>query len=79
MEALPIFLDSLVPSYLAVLISVSAVLFFGEIIPQAVCTGPSQLKIAAGIAPVVRFMMVALGIIAYPIAKILDKLLGVHH
>jgi metal transporter CNNM len=41
MEALPIFLDDIVPSYLAVIISVSAVLFFGEIIPQALCTGPS--------------------------------------
>lgn len=33
MEALPIFLDKLVPSFWAVLISVSMVLFFGEIIP----------------------------------------------
>lgn len=40
MEALPIFLDALVPSFYAVLISVTAVLFFGEIIPQAICIGP---------------------------------------
>lgn len=31
MEALPIFLDRLVPSWAAVLISVTAVLFFGEV------------------------------------------------
>lgn len=43
MEALPIFLDALVPAYAAVIISVTAVLIFGEIIPQAVCTGPSQI------------------------------------
>ena len=33
MEALPIFLDALMPSAYAILVSVSAVLFFGEIIP----------------------------------------------
>jgi len=33
-EALPIFLDSIVPSYIAVLLSVTMVLFFGEIIPS---------------------------------------------
>lgn len=33
MEALPIFLDSLVPSIWAIIISVTAVLFFGEVIP----------------------------------------------
>jgi hypothetical protein len=30
MEALPIFLDKMMPSYLAVLVSVTAVLLFGE-------------------------------------------------
>jgi CBS domain containing-hemolysin-like protein len=79
MEALPIFLDAIVPSAWAIIISVTAVLFFGEIIPQAVCTGPQQLKIAACVAPSVNFIMIAVGIIAYPISKILDWLLGEHH
>jgi metal transporter CNNM len=35
MEALPIFLDKLVPEYLAIILSVTFVLIFGEIIPQA--------------------------------------------
>lgn len=34
MEALPIFLDSLVPSFGAVLISVTLILAFGEVIPS---------------------------------------------
>ena len=38
MEALPIFLDKMVPSYMAIILSVTAVLFFGEIIPQALCS-----------------------------------------
>ena len=41
MEALPIALDKLVPTWAAILCSVTGVLVFGEIIPQALCTGPS--------------------------------------
>jgi len=78
MEALPIFLDKLVPSFWAVLISVTMVLFFGEIIPQAICIGPQQLVIAEKVAPMVRFLMITLGFICYPISLILDKLLGEH-
>lgn len=33
-EALPIFLDRIVPSIVAIVISVTAILFFGEVIPQ---------------------------------------------
>jgi metal transporter CNNM len=51
METLPIFLNYLVPEYLAIIISVTLVLTFGEIIPQAICTGPDQVKIAAYLAP----------------------------
>ena len=78
MEALPIFLDALVPSFWAVLISVTAVLFFGEIIPQAICIGPKQLVIAEKIAPLVKFLMAVLGIVCYPISRILDHILGEH-
>ena len=78
MEALPIFLDSIVPSYMAIIISVTAILFFGEVIPQAICTGPNQIKIAAFLAPLVNTLMIVLGIIAYPIAKLLDWILGEH-
>merc|ERR1719316_1714969 len=56
-EALPLFLDQLVPSWVAVLLSVSFVLIFGEIIPSAIFTGPSQLKIAAFFSPLVRCIM----------------------
>jgi len=39
MEALPLFLDKILPVVSAIIVSVTAVLFFGEIIPQALCTG----------------------------------------
>lgn len=38
MEALPLFLDRLADPVTAILISVTAVLVFGEILPQAVCS-----------------------------------------
>lgn len=79
METLPLFLDKIVPEYLAVLISVTLVLFIGEVIPQAICTGPNQVKIAAYVAPLTQFLMTLSSPISYPIAKLLDKLLGEHH
>lgn len=78
-EALPIFLDQLVPSWMAVLLSVSCVLFFGEILPSAVFTGPKQLAYAACFAPLVRMLTVLAWPIAKPIAKVLDSVIGAHH
>jgi len=76
MEALPIFLDSIVPSYIAIIISVTCVLFFGEIIPQAICTGPQQLKIASVLAFPTLILMYVLSPLGYPISLLLDCILG---
>lgn len=78
MEALPIFLNKLVDEYMAVMISVTLVLFFGEIIPQALCTGPSQLQIAYFMAPFTKFLMYITFPFSYPIALLLDNLVGKH-
>lgn len=75
-EALPIFLDALVPSWAAVIISVTLVLLFGEIIPTALFTGPSQLLIAARFTPLVYFLRYLFFPVAYPMALVLDHLLG---
>jgi metal transporter CNNM len=75
-EALPLFLDKLVPNpVLTIICSVTLVLFFGEIIPSAVFTGPNQLQIAARLIPLVNIAITLLLPIAYPIAKLLDWLL----
>lgn len=74
-EALPLFMDSLVPSYLAVLLSVTLVLLFGEILPSAVFTGPNQMRLASRLVPLVKLVMLLLLPISYPIAKLLDCLL----
>jgi metal transporter CNNM len=75
-EALPIFLSALVPEYLAIIISVTLVLFVGEIIPASILTGPSQLKITAALSPIVYVVYVIFFPLAYPISYCLDILIG---
>lgn len=78
MEALPLALDKLVPAWAAIVCSVTGVLFFGEIIPQALCTGPNQRAIAVVMCPVVLCLMYLTSPISWPIAKLLDHMLGEH-
>ncbi|GAB4838378.1 DUF21 domain-containing protein At2g14520 [Ancistrocladus abbreviatus] len=78
MEALPIFLDSLITAWGAILISVTLILLFGEIIPQSVCSRYG-LAIGAAVAPVVRILVWICFPVAYPISKLLDYLLGHGH
>ncbi|CAI7735612.1 unnamed protein product, partial [Closterium sp. NIES-54] len=75
MEALPVFLDRLVPPAAAIALSVSFVLLFGEVIPQAVCSRYG-LAVGANLIPLVRCLMLLCWPIAFPIAKVLDYLLG---
>ena len=74
-EALPLFLEVLVSPVVAVILSVTLVLFFGEIIPSAVFTGPNKIELAAKMTPLVRLVMFLLWPIAFPIAKVLDIVL----
>ncbi|RHZ22436.1 hypothetical protein DYB31_011765 [Aphanomyces astaci] len=78
-EALPVFLARIVPEAYAVVISVSCVLFFGEIIPAAIFTGKAQLPIAAALVPVVRVLTFVAFPLAWPVAKALDCVLGDDH
>lgn len=75
-ESLPLFLDNVVPTFLAIILSVTLVLMFGEIIPAAVFTGPHQFLIASTFAPFVWFLIVIFSPIAYPISYVLDLWLG---
>ena len=75
-EALPIFLNNLVPEWAAIVISVTMVLFVGEIIPAAILTGPKQLQIAATLTPLVYTVFVLFFIFSYPISLALDYFLG---
>ncbi|KAI4317745.1 hypothetical protein L6164_025590 [Bauhinia variegata] len=75
MEALPIYLDKLFNQYVAIILSVTFVLFFGEVIPQAICTRYG-LAVGANFVRLVQILMIICYPIAYPIGKILDWALG---
>jgi CBS domain containing-hemolysin-like protein len=77
-EVLPLLLEKIVPSFISVILSVTFVLFFGEIIPSAIFTGPNQLMIAYHCIPFVKCMICILYPIAKPIALLLDHLLHCH-
>lgn len=57
----------------------TAIVVFGEIVPQAVCTGPTRLAIGAFWAPFVRVQIVLFYVIAKPIAMVMDRVLGEDH
>ncbi|XP_027115784.1 putative DUF21 domain-containing protein At1g03270 [Coffea arabica] len=75
MEALPIYLDKIFHPAVAVVLSVTFVLLFGEIIPQAICSRYG-LAVGANFAWLVRVLMIICYPIAYPIGKVLDAVLG---
>ena len=78
MESLPLFLDKMFSELITIGLSVSFVLVFGEVLPQALCTGPDQLKIAYYMTPLVRIIVVIFFPISYPISKLLTCCFGGH-
>lgn len=77
-EAMPIFLDRISSPVVAILVSVTAVLIFGEVVPQAVCTR-FGLAIGSTLAPLVYVLMGIFFVIGWPLSKLLDCLLGKDH
>jgi len=79
-ETLPIVMDDVMGGggITAILVSSVLIVIFGEIIPQAVCSRYG-LAVGAFFAWPVRILMWLTYIIAYPIAKLLDKVLGENH
>ena len=73
--SLPIFLDALVPSWLRLILSVTAVFLFGEVLPQSFGSGSHKLWLASKAAPVMRLMLVVYSPIALPCARLLDRLM----
>lgn len=73
--ALPLCLDRLVNVAAALVLSSTAIVLFGEIIPQAICSRYG-LSIGGHAAPVVRLLMWVTVPLSWPIAKTLDFALG---
>lgn len=78
MEALPIFLNKISNEVVAVAVSVTAVLFFGEIFPQSICK-KFGLSIGSSFSPMVKVLMYLTSAISYPLAKFLDYMIGKNH
>eukprot|EP01026_Neomeris_dumetosa_P066555 TRINITY_DN6451_c0_g2_i1.p1 TRINITY_DN6451_c0_g2~~TRINITY_DN6451_c0_g2_i1.p1 ORF type:complete len:351 (-),score=32.29 TRINITY_DN6451_c0_g2_i1:342-1394(-) len=78
MEALPLFIDRLVNPVVAIMLSVTVVLIFGEIVPQAVCHRYG-LAIGAYSVPMVWMLMVVSSPVSWTLGKVLDWILGPHH
>ncbi|CAG9315851.1 unnamed protein product [Blepharisma stoltei] len=76
METLPIMLEMMVGGGGAILISVPMLMIFGEVLPQAFCTGPDKLMIASKLVPLVNIVTYFLYPLSYPISLFLDRLLG---
>ncbi|KAK3839906.1 MAG: hypothetical protein J3R72DRAFT_446959 [Linnemannia gamsii] len=78
-ETLPVVLDSeLGGGVVAILISTLLIVVFGEIIPQAVCARHG-LAIGSYCAKPMLVFMYIMSPVSYPIARLLDSWLGVHH
>lgn len=78
-ETLPILLHTVnLQGYQAVIASTLLIVLFGEIIPQAVCARYG-LAIGAFFAWPLRVLVALLWVVAFPIAKLLDCVLGVQH
>jgi metal transporter CNNM len=75
-ETMPIVLHKIISEVPAIIISVILLLFFGEIIPMALCTGPNQMKLIKCFYPLIYFLMIITYIISYPIALLMDKIIG---
>jgi metal transporter CNNM len=73
LEALPIFLDKIVPAYIAIFISTGAVVVFGEVLPQAFCTGEHKIKIGYYMSTFIKMLECILYPFVKPIVFILDK------
>ncbi|KAH8920535.1 DUF21-domain-containing protein [Atractiella rhizophila] len=75
-ESLPIFLDSILGGGIAAIaISTTMIVIFGEIIPQSVSVRYG-LSIGSKAAPFVLILMYITAPISWPIAKLLDWILG---
>ncbi|KAJ2908241.1 hypothetical protein GGI21_003084, partial [Coemansia aciculifera] len=76
---LPIVMDSILGGgVMAVLVSTASIVLFGEIIPQSLCARYG-LAIGAFFAYPVRILQYVLAPIGYPIALLLDYVLGAEH
>ncbi|KWU47263.1 DUF21-domain-containing protein, partial [Rhodotorula sp. JG-1b] len=77
-ETLPVIAESVMGGGIqAVVASTVLVIIFAEIIPQTVCSR-FGLQIGAAMVPFVRVIIYVFFVVAWPVAKLLEFLLGAH-
>lgn len=74
--SLPVFLDNLLSPILTILFSATLLLIFADILPQAIAKKYS-LSIGANSYYIMKIMFFVLSPVAYPLARVIDKLIGV--
>ena len=72
-EALPVFLDRLVPTFASILISTTLVVLVGEVLPSAIFTGKDQIRLVYKLLPVLRVTILLTLCVSYPLANFLDN------
>ncbi|KAI0031092.1 hypothetical protein K488DRAFT_52853, partial [Vararia minispora EC-137] len=78
-ETLPVIADPVLGGGVqSVVVSTVLIVIFAEIIPQSICTRHG-LYIGAKMAPLMHVLLWTLGLIAWPVAKLLEYVLGPHH
>lgn len=75
LETMPLLLDAMLNPVVAVVVSVLVTLVFCEIIPQAVFIH-NAFSVCAFLAPFIHVMMYVCSPVAWPIAKLLDYIVG---
>ncbi|KAF8840264.1 DUF21-domain-containing protein [Paxillus ammoniavirescens] len=78
-ETLPVISDPVLGGGVqSVVVSTVLIVIFSEIIPQSLCTRHG-LYLGAKMAGFTRILIYLLGIVAWPVAKLLELVLGSHH
>ncbi|KAI0674529.1 hypothetical protein C8Q78DRAFT_967399 [Trametes maxima] len=78
-EALPIISEPVLGGGIeSVVVSTVLIVIFSEIIPQSLCTRYG-LAIGAQMAWFVRILILLIGIVSWPVAKLMELILGPHH
>lgn len=75
-STLAIFLDGLAGGVAGVLGSTAAIVVFGEIVPQSICSRHA-LAVGAKTLWLTKLFMIITFPVAYPISRILDRILGI--
>eukprot|EP00579_Thalassiosira_antarctica_P001814 CAMPEP_0201867890 /NCGR_PEP_ID=MMETSP0902-20130614/1983_1 /ASSEMBLY_ACC=CAM_ASM_000551 /TAXON_ID=420261 /ORGANISM="Thalassiosira antarctica, Strain CCMP982" /LENGTH=602 /DNA_ID=CAMNT_0048393151 /DNA_START=101 /DNA_END=1909 /DNA_ORIENTATION=- len=74
-EALPVFLDRLVPTYISIVLSTTLLVLVGEILPTAFFTSGNQISAVYKLLPILRGTIFVTLCVSYPLSRLIDTYL----